>query len=73
MEASLAVNLPAAPGKTTCQLVRLDTNQEGAMTAVPVFGRSALISILTKADGYVLAEENQEGFRRGEKVKVYLM
>lgn len=73
VEASLAVNLPAAPGKTTCQLVRLDTNQEGAMTAVPVFGRSALISILTKADGYVLAEENQEGFRRGEKVKVYLM
>lgn len=71
--ARLSTNLPAAAGRKTCQLVQLCTGEDGEMLAVPVFGRSGLITVLTKADGYVIIEENQEGLKKGEKTKVHLI
>lgn len=69
--ARLSMNVPAAPGRMTCQLVRLERDEAGELWAAPVFGRSGLISLLARADGYVLAGENQEGIRRGETAEVY--
>lgn len=69
--AYISTNLPAAPGKLTCQLVHLEAGEGGELLAVPVLGRSGLITTLTKADGYVLIEENKEGLKKGEQVAVY--
>lgn len=73
VQAKMLTNLPAAAGRKTCQLVQLCTDEDGEMLAVPVFGRSGLITVLTKADGYVIIEENQEGLKKGEKTKVHLI
>ena len=71
VSAQMAVNLAAAPGRKTCQLVQLQKEPDGVIVAVPIFGRSGLISVLAKADGYILMEENQEGLQQGEAVLVY--
>ena len=69
--AEISTNLPAAPGKLTCQLVNLARRDEGSLAAIPIFGRSGLISTLSGADGYILIEENKEGLKKGERVSVY--
>lgn len=69
--AAISTNLPAAPGKLTCQLVHLAGKEDGSLEAVPIFGRSGLISTLSRADGYILIEENKEGLKKGEQVSVY--
>ena len=73
MPAELTVNVPAAPGRAVCQTVQLLRGEDGRTKAVPVFGRSGLISILTKADGYIVIPENQEGLKKGEMVEVFLI
>jgi len=40
--------------------------------AVPLFGLSALLSILTAADGYVVVPEEATGLRAGTDVDVTL-
>jgi len=68
--ATLAVNLPGAPGKTTCQLVEVKETVEGYL-ADPIFGKSGLITTLKNADGYIIIPHNQEGLTAGEQVKVW--
>lgn len=65
-------NIPGAPGKTTCQTVKLIRKEDG-YHAKPVFGKSGLMSTLTQADGYVMVGMNQEGIRTGETVYVHLL
>ena len=65
-------NIPGAPGKTTCQTVKLIRKEDGYY-AQPVFGKSGLMSTLTQADGYILVGMNQEGIRTGEMVYVHLL
>lgn len=69
--ATMEVNVASSPGKTTCQLVELFENENG-YTARPIFGKSGLITTLTRADGYVLIDRNKEGLQAGEAVKVQL-
>lgn len=69
--AILESNIPGAPGRATCQMVKLIPSGNG-YAARPVFGKSGLMSTLTQADGYVLTEVNQEGLRSGEHVFVHL-
>ena len=45
---------------------------EGAATAEPVFGASALLSVLTAADGYVCVPEESTGLDGGAEVAVTL-
>jgi molybdopterin molybdotransferase len=40
--------------------------------ATPIFGKSGAISILARADGYVVIEENVEGLEAGAEVSVFL-
>jgi len=72
LPAVMETNLASAPGKTTCQMVELIKNKEG-YTARPVFGKSGLITTLSRADGYVLIDMNQEGIRSGDRVEVHLL
>jgi molybdopterin molybdotransferase len=65
--ARLARDLPSAAGRLDVVQVRL----EGDL-AEPVFGRSALLSPLTRADGFLVVEEDASGLYAGADVEVEL-
>ena len=52
--------------------MRLTENAEGLPTVMPVNAKSGLIRSLTETDGLVVIEENSEGIRKGETVRVWL-
>lgn len=70
--AKMKTNVGSAPGKTTCQMVRL-AGEDFGYIAEPLFGKSGLMSTLTGADGYTLIDMNKEGLRKDELVKVFLI
>ena len=45
-------------------------NKQDQLWAVPVLGKSGMISSLAKADGYITVGLNQEGLYKGQKVTV---
>jgi molybdopterin molybdotransferase len=65
--ARLARDLPSAAGRLDIVQVRLDGD-----VAEPVFGRSALLSPLTRADGFLRVEEDASGLYAGSDVEVEL-
>ena len=69
--AAISCNLPGSPGRAVCQpvILRLDN---GAFSAEPVFGKSGMITTLTRADGYIIIDLNKEGLKKGEPVLVHL-
>lgn len=69
--AKLAVNLPSAPGKTTFQMVQLQQEVDGFI-AVPIFGKSGMIHLLSQSDGYIQLEAHQEGLNQGQQVLVHI-
>ncbi len=69
--AVITENVAAAGGRTTCQLVEL-CHDDGAYKAVPIFGKSGLMTTLTKADGYVIIDADMEGLKEGRRVSVVL-
>ncbi|MDR0877221.1 MAG: hypothetical protein LBN21_04150 [Treponema sp.] len=73
--AKVPCNIPGAPGKTLYQpaLLRSDDNAPFAYIAEPVFGKSGMISTLTRAGGYIIIDKNKEGLKKDEDVWVYLM
>ena len=77
VDAVMASNIAASPGRKTFQLVTLDYEhidlETGLPQAVPVLGKSGLIRTMSAADGYVVMNVNDEGLCRGERVKVYLL
>ena len=60
-------------GRVQSVALRLVADRDGTRKAVPVFGRSGLISTLTEADGYIMIPENKEGLKKGETVDVFLL
>ena len=69
--ARISCNVPGSPGRTVCQPVLLHP-ENGSYLAEPVFGKSGMISTLTRADGYVFIDLNSEGLKKGEPVFVHL-
>jgi molybdopterin molybdotransferase len=67
VRATLARDLPSAAGRLDVVQVRLDPI---AGLAEPLFGSSALISVLTAADGYLIVPEDANGLSAGEPVDV---
>jgi molybdopterin molybdotransferase len=67
VRATLARDLPSAAGRLDVVQVRLDPI---AGVAEPLFGSSALISVLTAADGYLIVPEDANGLSAGEPVDV---
>ena len=70
--ARMITNLAGAPGRATCQLVRLIKKEE-EYYAEPVHGKSGLISTLTRADGYFIMGQNQEGIKKEQRVEVFYL
>ena len=69
--APLSEGLPSNHGRTELVAVRLE-DRNGQLMAVPVRGKSGLISQLSGADGYVEIDRNQEGLAVGSAVEVKL-
>ena len=67
VRATLARDLPSAAGRLDVVQVRL--NDDGV--AEPIFGSSALLSVLTAADGYLVVPEDANGLSAGEPVEVF--
>ena len=65
--ARLARDLPSATGRLDVVQVQL---RDGL--AAPVFGLSALLSVLTAADGYLIVPEEATGLDAGTEVEVTL-
>ena len=69
--AQLSRNVASSPGKLTCWPVKLNRKGNG-YEAEPIFGKSGLITTLTRADGYFTVDRNREGLSSGETVLVNL-
>ncbi|MCL2563782.1 MAG: molybdopterin-binding protein [Oscillospiraceae bacterium] len=69
--AQLACNAASSPGKLTCWPCSL-SHADGTYTAQPIFGKSGLITTLTRADGYFIVSRDTEGLQTGETVMVHL-
>ena len=67
IRARLARDLPSAAGRLDVVQVRVTGG-----VATPVFGLSALLSVLTAADGYVIIPEEATGLDAGTDVEVTL-
>jgi molybdopterin molybdotransferase len=65
VRARLARDLPSAAGRLDVVQVRVRDD-----VATPVFGPSALLSVLTAADGYVIIPEEATGLDAGSEVDV---
>lgn len=71
IKALLQRQLPSVHGRTDYIPV-LASTADGQVWATPVFGKSAMIGMLAKANGYVVVPEHVEGLDRGSEVEVYL-
>jgi molybdopterin molybdotransferase len=67
VRARLARDLASAAGRLDVVQVQVHDG-----TAIPVFGPSALLSVLTAADGYVIVPEEATGLDAGTEVEVTL-
>ena len=67
VRARLARDLPSAAGRLDLVQVRVKDGE-----AVPLFGSSSLLSILTAADGYVVVPEAATGLAAGSEVEITL-
>lgn len=69
--AVLTRRLPSVHGRTDFFPVIVSREADGTYRADPVFGKSGAISILARADGYVIVPTHVEGYDRGTEVSVY--
>ena len=66
----LATNVPSSYGIE--EYVRATIEKEEGSTMVrPIFAKSSVISTLSKADGYFVVPEGQEGLEAGVEVEVF--
>lgn len=66
IEKELSENVHNNTGRTMIQLVAIDNNK-----AVPLYYKSAMINVLKDAYGYILIDQNKEGFYKNDIVRVY--
>ncbi len=66
VRARLTRDLPSAAGRLDVVQVRLS-----GFDAEPLFGPSALLSVLTAADGYILVADDATGLAAGAQVEVF--
>jgi len=66
LSAVLSRDVPSAAGRLDVVQVRLGADR----AAEPIFGPSALLSVLTAADGFVIVPEDANGLSAGEPVEV---
>jgi len=69
--ARLSCPVASSPGKLNCWPAALTWTGDHYL-AEPIFGKSGLITTLTRADGYFTVDRNTEGARTGQTVLVHL-
>ena len=72
LSAVLNRQLPSVHGRTDYVPVFLSRRTGGVPEVSPIFGKSGAISILARADGYVVIPEHVEGLDPGTEVSVFL-
>jgi len=72
VRATLNRQLPSVHGRSEYVPVVVSRVEE-RVVATPIFGKSAMIGILAKADGYVIVPEHVEGLDSGSEVQVYIL
>ena len=71
VQAKLSAGVPSNHGRSEFVGVRLEQGESGSV-AVPVRGKSGLISQLSRTDGYIVIGRNTEGLAVGSTVDVAL-
>jgi molybdopterin molybdotransferase len=71
VRACLSRNVPSKEGRTDFVRVRLQ-DKDGRLTAVPVVGKSGVISAMVRAHGCIRIEADCEGLYKGDEVTVTL-
>lgn len=71
IDAVLATSIPSVPGREEYVRVRV-VERNGTLWAEPVFGRSSMLSSMTRSDGLVRVPIHAEGLAGGERVEVVL-
>ncbi len=71
VEATISLNLASQAGRDDFVPVQLK-EANGELLAVPLLGKSGLMSILSLADGYVHIPYEKQGIKAHSKIKVYL-
>lgn len=72
IQAILDVNYPSNAGREEYLPVSIYI-ENGVTKVKPIFGKSGLITTLSRADGYVHIERNLEGLEIGSKVNVLII
>jgi molybdopterin molybdotransferase len=72
INAIMDFNFPSSPGKVTYQMVKVN-EKEGKFYAIPTFGKSGMISLLSNSQGYIVIDAHEEGIYKGEEREVYLL
>ena len=70
-QAVLKRNIPSSGGREDYVRVKLENHREG-LIAIPMFGKSGLISTLVEGDGLVRIDMNTEGLYEGQSIDVML-
>lgn len=68
----LSTNVPSSYGVEEYVRVRVE-NTDNGLSVIPLFGKSSVVSTLSKADGYIVISEGREGLEQGESVEVHLL
>ncbi len=71
VQAFLGRNIPSREGRTDFVRVRLKKSGD-RLTAVPVPGKSGMISAMVRGHGHIRIETDCEGLYKGDRVKVHL-
>jgi len=69
--ARMTRNIPSEPGLTEYVMVKLHHNADG-LWAEPIFGKSASLSTLAHADGFIEIDTGIEGLTEGEQTPIIL-
>ncbi|MGL6105904.1 molybdopterin molybdotransferase MoeA [Romboutsia sp.] len=72
VDAIINTNLHSSPGKKTYQMVSLE-EIANKYYAKPMFGKSSMITLLSKSCGYIIIDEDCEGLYKEQEIKVHLL
>ncbi|MCG0278568.1 MAG: molybdopterin molybdotransferase MoeA [Thermanaeromonas sp.] len=72
VEATLVRSLSSDAGREDYVRVRLERGEDGGLVAVPLPGKSGLISTMVQADGFIRIPLEKAGLEAGSRVKVKL-
>ncbi len=73
VQTSISENVHSSPGKTSYQLVALRTDtKSGTVAAHPIYSPSGLVSVLSKADGYLIIPDDSEGLLKNTIVAIFM-